>query len=62
MTDLPRMSRPARSALAHAGINSLEDLTRLTEREFLALHGVGPASLPAIRAALAAVGLAFRAE
>jgi DNA repair protein RadC len=62
MTDLPKMSRPARRALAHVGVNSLEELTKLPEREFLALHGVGPASLPAIRAALAAAGLSFKAE
>jgi sulfite reductase beta subunit-like hemoprotein len=62
MTDLPKMSRPALRALAHVGVNSLEELTKLTEREFLALHGVGPASLPVIRAALAAAGLSFKAE
>ena len=62
MTDLPKLSRPARSALAHIGINSLEELTRLTEKEFLALHGAGPASLPAIKAALGAAGLDFRRE
>lgn len=62
MTDLPKLSRPARRALAHIGINSLEELTRLTEKEFLALHGIGPASLPVIRAALDAAGLDFRRE
>src|SRR5690554_7702999 len=31
VTDLPKLSRPAGSALAHVGINSLKDLTRLTE-------------------------------
>lgn len=60
MTPIPKISRPANSALAHAGILTLEDLSRLNEKEFLALHGVGPKSLPVIREALAAAGLAFR--
>lgn len=62
MTELPKLSRPARSALSAIGIETLEALTRLSEREFLALHGVGPASLPTIRAALDAAGLNFRRE
>jgi DNA-directed RNA polymerase alpha subunit len=58
--DLPiRLSNPARRALAAAGIVTLADLARRTEREVLALHGVGPASMPTLRAALADVGLAF---
>ena len=60
MTPLPKISRPANSALAHAGIETLEDLAKLTEKEFLALHGVGPKSLPVIREAFRQAGLAFR--
>lgn len=62
ITDLPiRLSNPARRALASAGIETLADLARHTEAEVLALHGVGPASLPALRQALAEAGLAFAA-
>lgn len=50
---------PASSALEHAGYRTLEDLTRLTEADLLALHGVGPKSVRALRAALAEHGLAF---
>lgn len=59
--DLPiRLSNPARRALAGAGIDTLADLARHTEREILALHGMGPASMPTLRAALGDAGLAFR--
>ena len=51
---------PAGSALEHAGYRTLDDLTRFTERDLLALHGVGPKAVAALREALAARGLAFR--
>lgn len=59
MSDLPRLSAPALRALKRAGIITLADLARHTEREVLALHGLGPGSLPALRAALAAQHLTF---
>ncbi len=58
--ELPvKLSAPARRALAGAGIETLADLARHTEREVLALHGMGPASIPTLRQALAEAGLAF---
>ena len=51
---------PASSALEHAGVFTLEDLTRLTERELRALHGVGPKAVEVLKAALAERGLALR--
>jgi len=51
---------PASSALEYAGFRTLEDLTRLTEKDLLALHGVGPKALGVLREALAERGLAFR--
>jgi DNA-directed RNA polymerase alpha subunit len=51
---------PASSALEHAGYRTLDDLTRLTEKDLLALHGVGPKAVGVLRAALAERGLAFR--
>jgi DNA-directed RNA polymerase alpha subunit len=51
---------PASSALEHAGYHTLEDIARLTERELLAMHGVGPKAVDVLRAALAERGLAFR--
>ena len=62
-SDLPeKMSNPAQRALASAGIDSLTKLSRYTEREILKLHGLGPASMPVLRAALKAKGITFRQE
>ena len=58
--DLPiRLSAPARRALAAAGIDTLADLSRWTEKDVLALHGIGPTAIPPLREALAEAGLAF---
>jgi hypothetical protein len=59
-TDLPKLAAPARRALTGAGYTSLEDLTRATESEVKALHGMGPNAMAALRAALAERGLSFR--
>ncbi|MET0392042.1 MAG: hypothetical protein ABW019_02825 [Chitinophagaceae bacterium] len=44
-----------------AGITTLHQLAALSEKEILELHGMGPASLPILRSALQAAGLAFKA-
>ncbi len=56
---LARLSSPARQALEHEGITSLEKLAMHSEKEILALHGMGKASMPTLRAALEEVGLMF---
>ncbi|MBN0040565.1 DNA-binding protein [Cellulosimicrobium cellulans] len=48
------MGRPATRALAGAGITTLSDVARLSDRELLALHGVGPRAVRILREALAA--------
>ena len=58
--DFPKLSQPARRALAEAGYTHLEQFANLTEAEILKLHGVGPKSIRELRAALAAKGLAFK--
>jgi hypothetical protein len=55
----PGLARPARRALAAAGIQYLEQLTTLTEAEIKRLHGIGPNALAQLRDALAAEGLSF---
>lgn len=55
------LSAPARRALQSQGIDSVQSLAKRRESEILALHGMGPASLPKMRAALKAAGLRFRA-
>ncbi|MGV3763792.1 RNA polymerase alpha subunit C-terminal domain-containing protein [Parapedobacter sp.] len=54
------LSAPARRALAHMGVTTAEELSGYSEKEILALHGIGPSSLPKLRKALAESGLAFR--
>jgi hypothetical protein len=46
------LSAPARRALEGAGLVTLAKLAKTTEREILELHGMGPASMPMLRAAL----------
>ena len=58
---LSTLSAPARRALENAGIGSEEQLAQHTEKEILKLHGMGPASLPKLKAALAMKGLQFKA-
>jgi DNA-directed RNA polymerase alpha subunit len=57
---LAELSSPARSALEHEGITTLSRLSQYTEAQILALHGVGPKSLPTLRKALESQGKAFK--
>lgn len=56
------LAAPARRALENAGIKTLKQLARLSEKELLKLHGMGPGSVPKLRAALAANGMQFKSE
>ncbi|MEW9532177.1 DNA-binding protein [Microbispora sp. NPDC049125] len=58
--DLPKLAAPARRALTGAGYSSLEQLSQVSEAELLALHGMGPNAMAALRDALAERGLSFR--
>ena len=58
---LQALSAPARRALERAKVNSLQQLATWREADLLALHGVGPASIPKLKALLEAEGLRFRA-
>ena len=61
--DLPDgMGKPAQRALAGAGYNHLEQLTKATEKEILALHGMGPKAVRLLREALAEKGWSFAEE
>jgi uncharacterized protein YdhG (YjbR/CyaY superfamily) len=62
-TEFPRgIGNPARSALEEAGYTKLKQLTRVTERELIKLHGMGPKALGILREELNAKGLSFAAE
>ena len=57
---LSLLSAPARRALVHNEVTSLQKLSEFSEKEILKLHGIGPASLPTLRSSLEEEGLSFR--
>lgn len=57
---LAALSAPARRALEREGITSVKQLARYSEAEILALHGIGPSSLPKLRQALQSENRDFR--
>ena len=61
-SDFPKLAQPAQRALAGAGIQRLEQLTRFSEAEVRQWHGIGPNALEQLRSALAAKGLSFADE
>lgn len=58
----PRIGKVARRELAVHGYTRHEQLTTVTTRELLALHGVGPKAIHILGEELAARGLAFADE
>lgn len=54
------IGRPARRALDAQGITDYRQLASKTERELLALHGVGPRAIRILDEELRARDLAFR--
>jgi predicted RecB family nuclease len=58
----PGVGGPALRALNTAGIGSLADLAKWSEREVAALHGMGPKALGVLKAALKARGDSLRVE
>lgn len=59
---LALLSAPARRALQQAGFTDPAILATHTEKEILALHGIGPTTMPILRKALKSEGLSFRKE
>lgn len=59
-SDLPKLSAPAQRALAGVGIQSLQQLTKFSEKEIKELHGIGPNAMIELRKALKKKGLSFR--
>lgn len=57
---LSKLSSPARNALIHEGIVTLQQLSNFSEKEILKIHGIGPASLPSLRASLEENGLTLK--
>lgn len=57
---LRELSAPARNALLREEIDRLDKLAGYSEKDILALHGVGPASLPVLKRHLTQAGLSFK--
>lgn len=54
-----KLSQPAHRALANAGIKTLKQISKYTEKEFSKLHGMGPNAIGKIKEALKENGLSF---
>ncbi len=59
-TPLPKIGAPATRALAGIGVTSVEQLAGYTEREIVALHGVGPRAIRLLAPVMAELGVRFR--
>jgi hypothetical protein len=55
-----QLSNPAQRALANAKITTLKKLSTYSEDQILALHGIGPSSMPILRNLLASANLQFK--
>jgi predicted RecB family nuclease len=51
---------PAKRALQRKGISTPRQLAAHTEKEILQLHGMGPSSIPKLKAVLKQAGLSFK--
>jgi DNA-directed RNA polymerase alpha subunit len=54
------LSAPARRALINAKLTKIEHLKKLTEKQLMSLHGMGPSSLPIIKKAMKKYKINFR--
>jgi hypothetical protein len=54
------MGAPAGNALEALGVTSLDEVTRFSEKELLAIHGIGPKAVAVIKAALQEQGKSLR--
>lgn len=57
---IPGLSAPAVRALENAGIKTIKQLAKYSEKDILALHGIGPSSILKLKLALAAEKLSFK--
>ena len=57
---LSLIGAPARRALEREGIKTLDKLTSYSEKDMLALHGMGKSSIPKLKEALTKSGLSFK--
>ena len=58
----PRIGKVATRELALNGYTTYEQLTRVTPKQLLAIHGVGPKAVRILEEELTALGLGFRRD
>jgi predicted flap endonuclease-1-like 5' DNA nuclease len=56
------IAKPALRALAAVGVSRLDQVTRFTESQLLALHGMGPKAIGIIKDALSTQGKSLAKE
>lgn len=54
------IAAPARRALENAGIKTLKQLSKHSEKEISSLHGMGPNAITKLKVALKKEGLSFK--
>lgn len=59
-TPFSSLSAPAQRALKNTGITTLKQLSKFTEPEVLALHGIGKTAIPKLTEAMQKTGLKFK--
>ncbi len=59
-SEFPKISAPALRALDRIGVSRLSDLTNVTRKELLDLHGFGPQALEILEQKLSEMGLSFK--
>nr|WP_208002130.1 DNA-directed RNA polymerase subunit alpha C-terminal domain-containing protein [Macrococcus goetzii] len=60
--ELPKISKPALRALDSIDVKTLEDVTKYSEAELLALHGFGPKAIRILKEIMDEQGLKFKNE
>jgi DNA-directed RNA polymerase alpha subunit len=58
--EFPKLAAPALRALANAKITSLKQLTKFSEAEIMALHGIGNNAMATLIEALKKNSLSFK--
>lgn len=59
-TPLPKgIAAPARRALAHEGLETLEQLAEFGEERVAGLHGMGPKAMAQLQDAMEEAGISF---
>lgn len=59
---LSTLSAPARRALEQKGVQTVVQLSALSEKEIMALHGIGQGAIQRLKEAMQQQGLVFRRE